>query len=303
MGDLVAALESAGVTDVTAGETAAPLTTLRVGGPIGALVTIEDERELEAVGAVARSLGVEVLVVGRGSNLLVADEGFDGIVMRLGRPFRRIEIEGTTLTAGASAPMPTVAREAAEAGLAGLAWMAAVPGTIGGGVRMNAGAHGGDVASNLVAARIHDLNVGATATRGVDELDFAYRHSNVAASDVVLEATFRMLQGSAEQLRSEMDEIRTWRREHQPLNEPNCGSVFTNPPGDSAGRLIEEAGCKGLTIGGASVSQRHANFIVTKPAATAADVVALIREVTAEVERVHGITLRTEVVTVGEVGW
>lgn len=303
MSDLVAALAAAGVAEVAGDETAASLTTLRVGGGLAALVTVADVGELKAVGDVARSQHADVLVVGRGSNLLLADEGFDGIVVRLGRSFRHVDVNGTTLTAGGAAPMPTVAKQAAEAGLAGLAWMAAVPGTIGGGVRMNAGAHGSDVAASLVETRIHDLHSGETTVRRVDELELAYRHSNVARHDVVLDAIFHLAAGSADQVRAEMDEIRAWRREHQPLNEPNCGSVFTNPPGDSAGRLIEAAGCKGLTIGGASVSQRHANFIVTRPEATAADVAALIGEVIEEVQRVHGITLSTEVVAVGKVDW
>ncbi|MDX1509945.1 MAG: UDP-N-acetylmuramate dehydrogenase [Nitriliruptorales bacterium] len=298
MADLVEALRAAGVSDVVTDAPAAPLTTLRVGGPLAALVTVRDGAELEAVGRVVRDLEAATIVVGRGSNLLVADAGFRGVAIRLGPAFRDVTIEGTVVTAGAAAAQPTVARLVAEAGLAGLGWMAAVPGSIGGAVRMNAGAHGGETRQLLRAATIVTLGSGARAWTP-DELDFGYRHSAVGEGDVVVHATFALEAGDPDAIRREMEEIRNWRREHQPLNEPNCGSVFTNPPGDSAGRLIDAAGCKGYEVGGATVSTRHANFIVTRPGATARDVAAVIDHVIATVAEVAGVTLQTEVVRVG----
>jgi len=298
MPDLVTALRDAGLDDVVSDAPAGPLTTLRVGGPLHALVTVNRPEELEVVGRVATTRGADVIVVGRGSNLLVADTGFPGIALRLGHGFRQVHIDGRVVEAGAAAALPTVARLVAETGLVGLAWMAAVPGSVGGAVRMNAGAHGGETRDLLREATVTRL--GERPRRWTPaELDFGYRHSALTASDVVLDATFELESGDVEQIRRDMDEIRTWRREHQPLNEPNCGSVFTNPPNDSAGRLVEMAGCKGLRVGGAMVSQRHANFIVTRPGATADDVSQLIEQVTEAVVRTHGVRLATEVVRVG----
>ena len=298
MADLVQALREAGLPDVVADAPAAPLTTLRVGGPIDALVTVNHVEELQLLGSVADELGAPAIVIGRGSNLLVADAGFSGVAVRLGPSFRDIVIDGHVVTAGAAAAQPTVARLVAEAGLAGLGWMAAVPGSIGGAVRMNAGAHGGETRDVLRDATVVTLGRGARAWTPSD-LDFGYRHSAVGNTDVVVAATFELEPGDADTIRDEMDEIRRWRREHQPLNEPNCGSVFTNPPGDSAGRLIEAAGCKGHAEGGATVSTRHANFIVTRPGARASDVAAVIDHVIAVVAERAGVTLSTEVIRVG----
>lgn len=298
MADLVAALRAAGLTDVVADAPAAPLTTLRVGGPLAALVAVRDAEELEAVGRVVVERAAATIVIGRGSNLLVAEAGFPGVAIRLGPAFRDVTIDGHVVTAGAAAAQPTVARLVAEAGLAGLGWMAAVPGSIGGAVRMNAGAHGGETREVLRTATVVTLGSGAR-TWTVDELAFGYRHSAVGEDDVVVDATFDLEPGDPDTIRKEMEEIRRWRREHQPLNEPNCGSVFTNPPGDSAGRLIEAAGCKGYEVGGAKVSERHANFIVTRPGARASDVAAVIDHVIAVVAERAGVTLSTEVIRVG----
>lgn len=298
MADLATRLREAGVADVVAQAPAGPLTTLRVGGPLAALVTLNRIEELEAVGAVAAAAAVETIVVGRGSNLLVDDAGFPGIALRLGDAFRQVTIIGSAVHAGGAAALPTVARLAADAGLHGLAWMAAVPGTIGGAVRMNAGAHGGETRDRLREVTVARLGDGMRTWTPAD-LAFDYRHSGLTAVDVVLDADFTLEPGDAEAIRHEMDEIRAWRRAHQPLNEPNCGSVFTNPAGDSAGRLIDSSGCKGLRVGGATVSQRHANFIVTRPGASARDVGELIERVIAAVQEAHGVTLQTEVVRVG----
>lgn len=301
--DLAAALRAAGVDEVRADASLAELTTLRVGGAAAALAVVERDEDLAAVGAVCRETGRPWLVVGRGSNLLVADEGWPGIAVTLGRGFRGIEVrtdpEGGTAVLGGAEPLPTVAMRLADAGLAGAAWAAGVPGTLGGAVRMNAGAHGGEVADHLVDTDVVRLRSGLREQWSLEACGLSYRHSELPDDAVVVGATWRLEAGDRDTIRTEVREVRDWRREHQPINEPNCGSVFTNPSGDSAGRLVESVGGKGLTVGGAQVSTRHANFIVTRPGATAADVVALIEELRRRVEEATGIRLRPEVVVAG----
>jgi UDP-N-acetylmuramate dehydrogenase len=298
-------LDAAGIADVQRDAPLSALTTLRVGGNARLLVTAERDADLAAAGKIAVEHDLPWLVVGRGSNLLVPDEGWPGIAIVLGRGFRGVEVSGSEAShggyrvrAGAAEPLPALAVRVADAGCAGFAWACAVPGTVGGAVRMNAGAHGGDMASHLVEVDLVRLRTGARETWVVDALGLGYRRSQLPDDGVVVSATLELAPGDRDRVRSEIDEIRSWRRTHQPLNQPNCGSVFTNPPGDSAGRLVEAAGCKGLTVGGASVSERHANFVVTRPGATAADVVAVIAEVQRRVREHAGIDLHPEVVRV-----
>lgn len=281
---------------VVAGAELAQHTTLRVGGPAGLLVTVDDEGPLARTVVAAREADVPVLVLGRGSNLLLRDEGWPGVVLRLGTGFRGIEVTVTRVRAGAAEPMPSVAVRTAQLGLAGFAWGAAVPGTMGGGVRMNAGAHGADMANSLVTARVLDMRTGMVEDHGPERLDLGYRRSALTEHDVVTSVTLELERDEPERIMRDIDEIRAWRRTHQPLNRPSCGSVFTNPPGASAGALIEAAGLKGLRIGGAEVSETHANFIVTSPGARAADVEAVIDHVTERVREHAGVELRTEVV-------
>ncbi len=295
---LVAALEGPGVSVVRE----APLaghTTLRVGGAARLLVTVADEDALVRSVAASREHDAPLLVLGRGSNMLVGDAGWPGVVLRLGRGFRGVEIDATDATVvrcGGAEPMPTVAVRTAEAGLAGFAWGCAVPGTMGGGVRMNAGAHGGDMADSLVEARVLDP-VSLTLERyDADRLAFGYRSSSLAGDAVVVSVTLQLERAPVDVVLAEIEDIRTWRREHQPVNRPSCGSVFTNPVGTSAGALIDEAGLKGLRVGGAEVSDTHANFIVTRPGATAGDVETLIERVVEAVREQTGVGLTTEVV-------
>lgn len=296
---LGAALRAAGVSEVRSGTSVAELTTLRVGGPVGAHVIAESDEDLRGVAEVVRAEDVDVLVVGRGSNLLVADAGWPGIVVTLGRGFRHVDVDGARVRAGGAEPLPSLAVRVAGQGLGGFAWAAAVPGSLGGGVRMNAGAHGGEMSQSLVEVEVFRLSSAARETWAAGALEMRYRHTALPQDAVVVGAELHLEPADADQLRAEIREIRQWRREHQPINEPNCGSVFTNPPGDSAGRLIEAAGAKGLERGGARVSTRHANFIVTQPEATARDVHELIREVQARVADQSGVQLQPEVVMVG----
>ena len=281
--------------DIRGDASVAELTTLRVGGPVRVLVTAESDDDLAAVGRGVATHDVPWLVVGRGSNLLVSDDGWPGVVVTLGRGFRDVRFDGERVRAGAAEPLPSLAIRIADAGLGGFAWAAAVPGSLGGAVRMNAGAHGGDMSQALVEVDLFRLRHGVRETWPLAQLGLSYRHSELPDDAVVVSATLQLHSASTDEIRDEIAEIRQWRRDHQPLNEPNCGSVFTNPQGESAGRLVETAGAKGLSIGGATVSTTHANFIVTTPGATATDVVRLIDEVRRRVAEVHGVDLVPEV--------
>lgn len=276
-------------------------TTLRVGGPARVLVTAETDADLAAVGEVCRRDGLPWAVIGRGSNLLVADAGWPGVAIVLGRGFRGLEIDDERIRVGAAEPLPVLAVALADAGFAGFSWAASIPGAIGGAVRMNAGAHGGQMADHLLEVELLRLRTGGRETWPVEALGLAYRHSDLPDDGVVVSATMTLATGDPAEVHREIEHIRAWRREHQPLNEPNCGSVFTNPPGDSAGRLIDVAGCKGLAVGGARVSGLHANFIVTRPGARATDVATLIELVIRRVRASAGVELHAEVQRLGAV--
>lgn len=274
-------------------------TTLKVGGPARALLRVDDPVALPEVVRRCAESELPVLVLGRGSNLLIADGGWDGVALTLGRGFRGVEIEGTRVTAGAAEPMPVLAEKVSRAGLAGLAFGIAIPGTLGGAVRMNAGAHGRELRDVLVDADVVRIETGAQERWDVPRLEMSYRHTALPAGAVVVRARLELTAAPIEEVREEMREMRAWRREHQPISEPSCGSVFRNPEGDAAGRLIEAAGLKGRRRGNAAISEKHANFITVEPGARADDVHGLIREVQAEVRARFGVDLETEVVLVG----
>lgn len=294
-GGLVEELRRDGV-GIVEGAALSEHTTLRVGGPAQVMVLVEDVAALLHVAAVVRARGLPWLVIGRGSNLLVEDAGWPGVVMRLGRGFRGVTIDGTDVRCGGAEPLPTVAVRAAEAGLGGFAWGCAVPGSIGGALRMNAGAHGRDMAANVVEAEVVDVRTGGVERWDLARLGLRYRASALPEGAVVTSVLMTLEPSERGVELEEIERIRRWRREHQPLNLPSCGSVFTNPEGASAGALIEAAGLKGRRVGGAEVSPVHANFIVTNPGATAADVVELIDVMRAEVARTSGVELHAEVV-------
>lgn len=275
-------------------------TTYRVGGPFAVVVLVGDDHRLEALAGVVREVDVPVLVVGRGSNLLVADDGFPGIAVVLGDQFERIvvEPEAASVLAGGSASLPVLARRAAAVGVSGLEFYVGIPGSVGGAVRMNAGGHGRETREVLVDVDLLDLLGGARTTRAAADFDFGYRHSNLDDHTVVCAARFAGSPDAPEACAARIDAIVRWRREHQP-GGGNAGSVFSNPPGDSAGRLIDAAGLKGLRVGGAVVSEKHANFIVADQTATAADVYALLTAVRARVDETTGTRLHTEVRLVG----
>jgi len=274
-------------------------TTYGLGGPAALFAVVDDASDLEAVvGAVVAS-GVEVLVVGRGSNLLVAEAGFPGLCVVLGRGYGSFTIgDDRSVAAGGAVAYPALARATARAGLSGLEWAVGVPGSVGGAVRMNAGGHGSQTADRLVAARLVALNTGAERTVPSGDLALSYRHSAVRRDEVVVEASFALEAGDRAASAAEIAEIVAWRRANQPGGR-NAGSVFQNPPGDSAGRLIELAGLKNLAVNGAHVARRHANFIQADPGASAGDVYRLICEVRRLVEKRCGVELMTEICLVG----
>jgi UDP-N-acetylmuramate dehydrogenase len=279
-----------------------PLTTYRVGGAAARYLLAESLDDLVAVADAARAGGLPVLVVGRGSNLLVADAGFPGIAVQLGAAFEDVTVDGCRVEAGGSARLPQVARRTAREGCSGFEWAVGVPGSIGGAVRMNAGGHGSDIAASLVSARLVDLGAGAgVRTVAAADLALAYRSSAVRDTDVVVSATLQLAPGDRDASLREIDDIVRWRRENQPGGQ-NAGSVFTNPDGDSAGRLIDAAGCKGLRVGSAHVSPKHANFFQADEGGSADDVRALMREVQARVRAAFGVDLVPETRMIGFAG-
>lgn len=273
----------------------APMTTFRIGGPAALYLEPDADEDLAAAGRAVRETGLPVFVLGKGSNVLVPDEGFPGLVLRLGRGFRWAARDGDRLRAGAAMPLPALSGVALRHALTGLEFGVAIPASLGGAVRMNAGAHGREMADALETIDVYRLTSSARVHVSVADAGFAYRCSVLPADGVVVGATVLLGPGDPAAIRAAMEQARDWRRQTQPLAEPNCGSVFTNPPGDHAARLIDAAGLKGLSSGGAHVSEKHANFIVAEPGATARDVVELIERIRARVLEASGIALEPEV--------
>jgi len=278
----------------------APLTTYKVGGAAALFTRPRHIDDLDRIGAAATAAGLPTLVVGRGSNLLVADRGFDGIAISLANLGAAHRIEGSDVVAGAMVALPQLARQVVAASLSGFEWAVGVPGSMGGAVRMNAGGHGGDIAGCLVEALIVDLRTGARGWLSPDRLGLRFRGSDLAGHQVVVEARIRLRAGDRAASEAELDDIVRWRREHQPGGQ-NAGSVFINPiPGElSAGELIDRVGLRGLVHRTASVSTKHANFIQGSEGGRAVDVVELIDLVRRRVADETGFVLRSEVRLVG----
>ena len=297
--NLAAALEPTLLGRVERDAPLAGLTTYRVGGPADVLVRARREGDLAVVAAALRAHMPPLLILGRGSNLLVSDAGFPGLALLLEGEFEEITPGEGTVQAGGAVGLPVLARRACTAGLSGLEFYVGIPGTVGGAVRMNAGGHGRETREVLTSARVMDLlGDGLGVDRSVDDLALGYRRSAISSSDVVVGATFSVTADDPAACEARIAEIVRWRREHQP-GGANAGSVFRNPPGESAGALIERCGLKDLRIGAAVVSPKHANFIQAEPGATAADVRALVREVQRRVQAETGIELHPELHFVG----
>lgn len=281
------------------------LTTYRVGGRAAVLVTAETADDLRTIGDVLSVDGDEVvpiLVVGRGSNMLVADAGFAGVAVLLGEGLASVDITGTSVCAGGAAALPVVARRTVAAGLTGFEWAVGVPGSIGGAIRMNAGGHGSDMAASVTGVRVIDLRTGEDGSMQVAALEFGYRSSAVRSHQVVVDCTLELALGPSAAGESALGDIVRWRREHQP-GGANAGSVFTNPRGESAGRLIDEAGLKGYRLGSAEISTKHANFIQSDPDGSADDIAALMAEIRRRVVESAGVDLHAETHLVGFDPW
>lgn len=277
------------------------LTTYRVGGPAALLVEARAEADLESVHRAVAASSLPVLVVGKGSNLLVSDSGFPGIAVILGESFAEVTVEGTRASAGAAAALPVVARRTVAAGLTGFEWAVGVPGSVGGAVRMNAGGHGSDMSRCLARCRVFDLASGQAGELDPTALALGYRRSSIRPDQVVCRADLDLAHGDRSEGERTLAEIVRWRRENQPGGQ-NAGSVFTNPEGDSAGRLIDQAGLRGLRLGTAHVSDKHANFIQADEGGSADDVWALVQEVRARVAEATGVELHPELRTAGQFG-
>ena len=277
----------------------APLTSFRLGGPAALYLEPETDEDLAAVGSAIVETEVPFVILGKGSNVIVSDEGFPGLVLRLGRGYRWAARDNDRVTSGGAMPLPALSGVALRHGLTGLEFGVAIPATVGGAIRMNAGAHGREMAEVVRDVRVFHLRSGRPGTIAAGDAGFGYRRSGLPDDAVVTGGALHLEAGDPAAIRSLMEEAREWRRRTQPLAEPNCGSVFQNPPGDHAARLIDAAGGKGLRVGGAEVSRKHANFIVAGPVARAADVLALIREVQALVLRDQGVALEPEVKLIG----
>jgi UDP-N-acetylmuramate dehydrogenase len=295
---------------VTRETSLASFTTFGVGGPALVHVEVHTEADVRLVADTASDSGLPIATIGQGSNLLIADTGVAAVVVTMAGEFAAIDIEqdltggsfeGVTLVrAGGAVKLPVLARQTVAAGLIGFEWAVGVPGSVGGAIRMNAGGHGSDMRASVRSATVLETAVrpAVREERPVEMLDFGYRGSSIQPGDIVLFATLELHHGDQEAAEAELREIVRWRREHQP-GGANCGSVFTNPAGDSAGRLIDEAGLKGSRIGTASVSTKHANFIQADPNASAQDISALIIMIQTTVRERFGVTLHAEVQTLG----
>lgn len=278
----------------------APMTTYKVGGNARWFVEPTDLEELRSV-LLATPDDVSVVVLGRGSNVVVSDRGIEGLVIRLGTQFGAIEVKTDgRIVAGGGTPLPRLARAAATASRAGLGFYVGIPGSVGGAVQMNAGGHGSDTAAVLEVAVVLDVGTCELTTRPVSALGFGYRSSNLGDSDIVVQATFRTTEGDSTVLEQELREITRWRKVHQPGGTLNAGSVFKNPSDMAAGAIIDELGLKGMTFGPVSVSTVHANFLVASPEANAADIHRFVHTIRSTVQDRTGRLLEPEIRFMGD---
>lgn len=297
---IISDLKAANIGDIRTNESLAPYTTWKIGGPADILVLPQNKEQAAAAIQIAQNSGVPWTVIGRGSNLLVTDKGIRGIVIKLSDAFATLRFEGTTVYAGASYSFIKLSVLAAKEGLTGLEFASGIPGSVGGAVYMNAGAHGSDVSRILKQAEVI-LDTGELITMQAEDLRYAYRHSILhTLPGIVTEAVFELQAGDRKEIAGAMAAYRDRRLRTQPLQLACAGSVFRNPAGGYAAKLIEDAGLKGKRVGGAEVSPLHANFIVNTGKATAEDVLTLIREVQQIVQDKYGVELVPEVLVMGE---
>ena len=295
------ALSGAVDADITRGERLAHRTSYRIGGPAAMLAVCHTPNALARVIEVLGGQGVEWVLLGKGSNMLVADEGFDGCVVVLGRDFSRIEVsrDDATITAGAAVPLSRVVQEAMRNSLSGLEFACGIPGTLGGAVSMDAGTRREWIGHRIGSLVVLRPGEGLRRLYGSD-VEWGYRWSGLGPTDIVLEATLVFEPGEKDAIAAEMERLLARRRATQPMGKPSCGSVFRNPVGPKgAAKLIDECGLKGFAVGGAQVSPVHANFIVNNGRATAADVLAVMRTMHDRVREASGVDLQPEVKFLG----
>ena len=283
--------------DLRAGVPLAPLTWFKTGGPADAFLQPADEDDL-AYFLTRCEASVPVMVIGSGSNLLIRDGGIDGVVIQLGRPFAGIAIDGETVVAGAAVPDVKLASTAAQAGVAGLTFLRGIPGAIGGALRMNGGAYGTETSDVLIQAR-GIARDGSVTTYSKGDMGFTYRHCGVADNVIFTHARFQGRVGDPETIRKDMAEITAARAATQPINTRTGGSTFKNPADHKAWQLVHDAGCRGLMHGDAQVSELHANFLINRGSATAADLEDLGELVRARVLETSGVSLEWEIKRVG----
>ncbi|MCA1839170.1 MAG: UDP-N-acetylmuramate dehydrogenase [Actinomycetota bacterium] len=297
--DEIAADLSSRIAGVKIAEPMSRYTTFRLGGPAAVFVEPASAEDLSVVAAAVAGLKVPTMVIGRGSNLLVSDDGFAGLVLRLGKAFDWIAEAPGGLRAGGAVLIPRLANWAARRSLSGLEFCVAIPASVGGAVKMNAGAHGASMQDVVKRVRLCDLSSGALQHFDVQDLKMSYRATSITQSSVVCEAQFALVQGERSRVLARMDSYREHRAATQPVEAPNAGSMFKNPEGLSAGKLIESAGLKGRRLSNAMVSDKHANFFLALDGANAQDVYDLMAHVQTTVRKSSGILLQPEVRVVG----
>ncbi len=275
-------------------------TTFRIGGPADFFLTPETVEEVCKLVKLCKEQSIPYYIVGNGSNLLVGDKGYRGMIISLYKNMCEIRCEGTHIYAQAGALLSKIGAKACAASLTGFEFAAGIPGTLGGAVMMNAGAYGGEMKHILESATVL-TEEGEVKTLSVDELELGYRTSIIGRKNyVVLEAAIHLKDGDENEIRSYMNELKDRRVTKQPLAYPSAGSTFKRPEGNFAGKLIEEAGLRGFRVGGAQVSEKHCGFVISNKGATASDVVELIKQVSDRVEEMSGIRLEPEVKMIGE---
>jgi len=285
---------------VSTGVPLGPMTTYKVGGPAAFFAEPADLSELRDVLGAVES-GTEIFVLGRGSNVVIADAGIDGLVIRLGRSFQDAAVSPDgSIVAGGGMPLPKLARFAADAGRDGLGFYVGIPGSVGGAVRMNAGGHGSDTAQVLDHAVVLDAATAEMVRLTPTDLALSYRHSDLTDTDIVVQATFTTTPGDITTLENEVRTITRWRKDHQPGGTLNAGSVFKNPSGDHAGAIIDRLGLKGERVGAVAVSEVHANFMVASSDATASDIFRFVHRIKDIVSQETGIDLEPEIRFLGD---
>ncbi|MGN0158957.1 MAG: UDP-N-acetylmuramate dehydrogenase [Brotaphodocola sp.] len=292
--------ELVGEEQVKTAECMSAHTTFRVGGPADYFVEPKTVEALAGVINLCRKMQMPYMILGNGSNLLVGDKGYRGVMITLGRNWADITVEGTQIRAGAGAMLSVVSRQALKNALTGLEFAAGIPGTIGGAVFMNAGAYGSDMSAVLTSVTVL-TPAGCVEIIPACQMELGYRTSCVEKKGyVVLEAELELAPGNEEEIRLRMDDLTIQRKTKQPLEYPSAGSTFKRPEGYFAGKLIQDAGLRGYRVGGAQISEKHCGFVINCGGATAEDIMNLCRDVQEKVRETFGVTLEMEVRTIGE---